>query len=111
MSTGSATLLAVLVPLLLAWAASTVLVAFAFDRATSRAAGEPALSFEAWLLYASGGAATGGLLGTMLVVREFVLPSSARPEVLRLLLVGAPGMLLGAAFACLLALAAVQWRR
>jgi hypothetical protein len=110
MSASSAILWTLLLPLLLLWVASTVVVALAFDRATSRL-GDGALSLEAWLLYASAGAATGGLLGSMLVVRDFVLLAEGRPEMSRLLLVGAPGMLLGAAFACLLALAAVHWRR
>ena len=99
-------------PLVLLWTAASIAIAFAFERVASADPREDErVGLEAWLLYASLGAASGGLVGTMLVLRDLATLSPGQGEVARLLLFATPGMVLGAAFACTVVAAVFQLRR
>lgn len=108
-----ALLFQLVLPLVVLWAASSIVTALAFEHVASGSPDDTdRVSLEAWLLFAAAGAAFGGLFGTMLVLRDLVLSRGAGGDVGMLLLFVAPGTLLGATFACLLASAVLQaWRR
>ena len=108
-----ALLFRLVLPLVALWAASSVVTALAFEHAASGSPDDAdRVTLEAWLLFAAAGAAFGGLFGTMLVMRDIVLSRTTGGEIASLLVFVAPGTLLGAAFACLLASAVLQaWRR
>lgn len=107
-----ALLLRLALPLVLLWTAASIATAFAFERVAS---GSPAhderVGLEAWLLYAGMGAAAGGLVGTMFVLRDLATLAPKDGDIGRLLLFATPGMVLGAAFACSVVAAAFHLRR
>lgn len=99
-------------PLVLLWTAASIATAFAFERVANADPGEDErVGLEAWLLYAGLGAAAGGLVGTMLVLRDLATLSPGQGEIGRLLLFATPGMVLGAAFACAVVAAVFHLRR
>lgn len=99
-------------PLVLLWTGASIAVAFAFERlANADPVENERVGLEAWLLYAGLGAAAGGLVGTMLVLRDLATLAPAHDEIGRLLLFATPGMVLGAAFACTVVTAVFHLRR
>src|SRR5215208_2279062 len=87
-------------PLVLLWTATSIATALAFERANASPVQDERVGLEAWLLYAGMGASAGGLVGTMLVLRDLATLGPKDGDVGRLLLFATPGMVLGAAFAC-----------
>ena len=108
-----ALLFQLVLPLVVLWAASSVVTALAFEHAAGGSPDDPdRVTLEAWLLFSAAGAAFGGLFGTMLVLRDLALSRANDGDVATLLLFVAPATLLGATFSCLLASAVLQaWRR
>ena len=98
-------------PLVLLWTAASIVTALAFERANATPVQDERVGLEAWLLYAGMGAAAGGLVGTMLVLRDLALASPKDGDIGRLLLFATPGMVLGAAFACTIVTAVFHLRR
>ena len=105
-------LLRLALPLVLLWTVASIATALAFERVAnaSPVAGER-VGLEAWLLCAGLGASAGGLVGTMFVLRDLATLAPSGGEIGRLLLFAAPGMLIGAAFACTVVTAVFHLRR
>ena len=98
-------------PLVLLWTAASIATAFAFERANASPVEDERVGLEAWLLYSGMGAAAGGLVGTMLVLRDLAMVAPKDGDIGRLLLFATPGMVLGAAFACTVVTAVFHLRR
>jgi hypothetical protein len=98
-------------PLVLLWTAASIATALAFERANASPVQDERVGLEAWLLYAGMGAASGGLVGTMLVLRDLATLAPKDGDIGRLLLFATPGMVLGAAFACTIVTAVFHLRR
>ena len=99
-------------PLVLLWTAASIATALAFERvANANRLQDERVGLEAWLLYAGMGAAAGGLVGTMFVLRDLATLAPKDGDIGRLLLFATPGMVLGAAFACTIVTAVFHLRR
>ena len=105
-------LLRLALPLVLLWTVASIATALAFERiANANPLEDERVGLEAWLLYAGLGASAGGLVGTMLVLRDLATLAPKGGEIGRLLLFATPGMVLGAAFACTVVTAVFHLRR
>jgi hypothetical protein len=105
-------LLRLALPLVLLWTAASIATGLAFERvANANRLQDERVGLEAWLLYAGMGAAAGGLVGTLLVLRDLATLAPKDGDIGRLLLFATPGMVLGAAFACTIVTAVFHLRR